>query len=87
MAFCELRYHSDALGCAVSVNVVLPENAKTLIGMNTGARMAHLADALPMNRLRNADKRMKQIISGRPVNPMFFRNSAPWMAKINPKLL
>ena len=37
MAFCELRYHSDALGQAVSVNVVLPENAKTLIGMNTGA--------------------------------------------------
>lgn len=36
MAFCELRYHSDALGRAVSVNVVLPENAKTLIGMNTG---------------------------------------------------
>lgn len=37
MAFCELRYHSDALGCAVSVNVILPENAKTLIGMQTGA--------------------------------------------------
>ena len=37
MAFCELRYHSDALGFAVSVNVVLPETAKTLIGMQTGA--------------------------------------------------
>ena len=37
MAFCELRYHSDALGRAVSVNVILPENAKTLIGMNVGA--------------------------------------------------
>ena len=37
MAFCELRYHSDALGRAVSVNVILPENAKTLIGMTTGA--------------------------------------------------
>ena len=37
MAFCELRFHSDALGRAVSVNVILPENAKTLIGMNTGA--------------------------------------------------
>lgn len=33
MAFLELRYHSDALGMAVSVNVVLPEQAKTLIGM------------------------------------------------------
>lgn len=37
MAFCELRFHSDALGHAVSVNVILPENATTLIGMNTGA--------------------------------------------------
>lgn len=37
MAFCELRYHSDALACAVSVNVILPENAKTLIGMETTA--------------------------------------------------
>ncbi len=37
MAFCELRFHSDSLGCAVSVNVILPENATTLIGMNTGA--------------------------------------------------
>ena len=37
MAFCELRFHSDSLGRAVSVNVILPENAQTLIGMNTGA--------------------------------------------------
>ncbi len=37
MAFCELRFHSDALGRAVSVNVILPESAKTLIGMNTDA--------------------------------------------------
>ena len=41
MAFCELRYHSDALGRAVSVNVVLPENAKTLIGMATGAEKTY----------------------------------------------
>lgn len=34
MAFLELKYHSDALGMGVSVNVVLPEKAKTLIGMN-----------------------------------------------------
>lgn len=38
MAFCELKFHSDALGRAVSVNVILPENATTLIGMNTGAK-------------------------------------------------
>ena len=37
MAFCELRFHSDALGRAVSVNVILPENATTLIGMKASA--------------------------------------------------
>ncbi|MBP3300783.1 MAG: esterase family protein [Clostridia bacterium] len=34
MAFIELHYHSDALGTGVTVNVILPEKAKTLIGMN-----------------------------------------------------
>ena len=34
MAFLELHYHSDALGIGVTVNVILPEKAKTLIGMN-----------------------------------------------------
>ena len=57
------------------------------IGMNTGARMAHLAEALPINKFRNADRMMKQMMSGRPVNPMFFKNSAPLMARIKPKLL
>ena len=33
MAFFQMNYHSDALGIGVSVNVVLPEKAKTLIGM------------------------------------------------------
>lgn len=33
MAFFEMKYHSDALGIGVSVNVILPEKAKTLIGM------------------------------------------------------
>ena len=33
MAFFEMHYHSDALGIGVTVNVVLPERAKTLIGM------------------------------------------------------
>ena len=33
MAFLQMNYHSDALGIGVSVNVVLPEKAKTLIGM------------------------------------------------------
>lgn len=34
MAFLELHYHSDALKTAVTVNVLLPEKAKTLIGMD-----------------------------------------------------
>ena len=34
MAFFEMKYHSDALKMGVSVNVVLPEKAKTMIGMN-----------------------------------------------------
>ena len=34
MAFLELHYHSDALRIGVTVNVILPEKAKTLIGMN-----------------------------------------------------
>ena len=34
MAFIELHYHSDSLKTAVSVNVLLPEKAKTLIGMD-----------------------------------------------------
>lgn len=37
MAFLELHFHSDALKKAVTVNVLLPEKAKTLIGMDTAA--------------------------------------------------
>ena len=33
MAFAEFHYHSDALKKAVTVNVILPESAKTVIGM------------------------------------------------------
>ena len=33
MAFFQMNYHSDALGMGVSVNVILPEKAKTMIGM------------------------------------------------------
>ena len=35
MAFFQMNYHSDALGMGVSVNVILPETAKTLIGMKS----------------------------------------------------
>ena len=41
MAFLELHYHSDALKMGVSVNVVLPENAKTLIGMTADGGSAY----------------------------------------------
>lgn len=37
MAFIELHYHSDALRMGVSVNVILPERAKTAIGIGTGS--------------------------------------------------
>ena len=37
MAFLQMNYHSDALKMGVSVNVILPEKAKTLIGMDTGS--------------------------------------------------
>ena len=33
MAFFQMNYHSDALRIGVSVNVILPEKAKTMIGM------------------------------------------------------
>lgn len=33
MAFLQMNYHSDALKMGVSVNVILPERAKTMIGM------------------------------------------------------
>ncbi|MBR5329388.1 MAG: helix-turn-helix domain-containing protein [Firmicutes bacterium] len=36
MAFFEMRYHSDTLKVGVTVNVIIPEKAKTLIGMQTG---------------------------------------------------
>lgn len=35
MAFFEMRFHSDVLKTGVTVNVLLPEQAKTLIGMDT----------------------------------------------------
>ncbi|MBO4973013.1 MAG: esterase family protein [Clostridia bacterium] len=34
MAFFEMKYHSDTLKMGVSLNVILPEKAKTMIGMN-----------------------------------------------------
>ena len=41
MAFLELHYHSDALAIGVTVNVILPEKAKTLIGMNADGKESY----------------------------------------------
>ena len=35
MAFLEMNFHSDALKMGVSVNVILPETAKTAIGIDS----------------------------------------------------
>lgn len=35
MAFLDVHFHSDALGRSVAVNVILPENVGTMIGMET----------------------------------------------------
>ena len=34
MAFMELKIHSDCLGHGVSVNVIIPQYAETIIGMD-----------------------------------------------------
>ena len=57
------------------------------MGIKTGAKIAHLAEALPINKLRKADNKIKQMMSGSPVNPTLFKKSAPLIAKIKPKLL
>ena len=38
MAFLQMNYHSDALKMGVSVNVILPEKAKTVIGMSADGK-------------------------------------------------
>jgi S-formylglutathione hydrolase FrmB len=41
MAFFEMKYHSDALGIGVSVNVIIPERAKSLIGMKSDGQSTY----------------------------------------------
>ncbi len=57
------------------------------IGMNTGAMMAHLAEALPMARLISAESITKAIISGMSPSPEASSNAAPFTAKIRPRLV
>ena len=38
MAFLQMNYHSDALKMGVSVNVILPEKAKTVIGISADGK-------------------------------------------------
>ena len=49
--------------------------------------MAHLADALPINKFANVQKKIKPNINGTAPKPLFFNVSAPLMARINPKLV
>ncbi|MPN36936.1 hypothetical protein SDC9_184448 [bioreactor metagenome] len=56
------------------------------MGTNTGAMIAHFAEALPMNMLRNADSKRKARISGMPVKPIWLKNWAPSIATTKPKL-
>jgi len=41
MAFIQLNYHSDALRMGVTVNVILPEKAKTVIGMTADSESTY----------------------------------------------
>ena len=57
------------------------------MGTNTGARIAHLAEAEPMNRFMKAEKRTKMTISGmRPMSTLP-RKSAPARAMMVPSLV
>jgi len=56
------------------------------MGMKTGASMAHLADALPISILMDAESMMKRIMSGISPIPEELIVSAPLMARIMPRL-
>ena len=56
------------------------------MGTNTGARMAHLALAEPMNRLTKQDTKIRPMSRGIPSKPMAFRPLAPLMARMVPRL-
>ena len=55
------------------------------IGTNTGAKIAHLAEADPMKMLMNATTKMNKMTNGIPCNPIAFNISAPLFAMIVPK--
>ena len=57
-----------------------------IIGTNTGAKIAHFADADPMNIFTIQNKRIRPINSGIPVNPTLLNSSAPLMASTVPNL-
>ena len=44
------------------------------IGTNTGAKIAHLAEADPMKMLMNATTKINKITNGIPCNPIAFNN-------------
>jgi len=57
------------------------------IGINTGAMIAHFADALPMAILISPDNKINKIMSGISPSPEAITRFAPLMAKMMPRLL
>lgn len=57
------------------------------IGIKIGARIAHLADALPINMLIAAERRIKRIIKGISPISADISSPAPLTARIMPRLL
>ena len=57
------------------------------MGTNTGATMAHFAEAEPMNRLMKAANSTKNTIIGMGPMPEVRKNSAPFKARMVPSLV
>ena len=57
------------------------------IGTKIGAMIAHLAEADPINRLMKADRMIKRITNGTPVNFIDSKNSAPFTDRIVPRFV
>ena len=55
-----------------------------IIGMNTGARIAHFAEADPIKMLTIQDRKIKPRSSGIPVNPIVLKRFAPLIARTVP---
>jgi hypothetical protein len=52
------------------------------MGIKMGAKMAHLAEPLPIKIFRKATKVIYMVNMSGPVKPVDLRNSAPFMARM-----